>query len=221
MRKKIKNKEKKVYKTDKNLLKKIGRGILAIFGVVLIIFGVKIFIDNSWKWHEINEYDFKIKLPKAYEEIEFVSEKDKYGIASSAFETETTIEVNEEYVSKKPKVVYNGRNVKKGVSMMVQCLKTEKTSKSLDEIAEGNYVLTTICYENNYQIGTFTKEYVKVLETDAVKTVVNISNDEGEKTIVTYLVPMNDKEITMTFMGKKSNIDKAMDEIEKIADTMK
>lgn len=218
-----KKEEKKIYKMNKNLLKKMLIGITCIFIIVCIVFGAKIgkeiLYPQFWKWHDINDYGFSIKLPKTYEEL--TASKDKLGISSSAFETETTIQVNEEYVSKKPVTVYNGWNPRNGVSMMVQCLNTEKTTKTLDEIAESNHILITIYYEDDYQIGELQKEYVKVLGCDAVRAMVDISNDDGTKTFVTYLVPMNDKEVTITFLGKKNNIDNSLDEIEKIVSLMK
>ena len=90
-----KKKEKKIYKTNKILLKKLLIGMVTIFVVVCIVFGLKlakeIVYPQFWKKHDIQEFGFSLKIPKAYKEVEIVN--NKLGISSAAFETETTIKV--------------------------------------------------------------------------------------------------------------------------------
>lgn len=216
-------KEKKVYKIDKVLGKKVGIGILIIsLLVVLIIFGSTVgkrLYLNTWKWYEVEDYNFSIKLPRAYKSFE--TSEDGFGLNSSAFTSEYLVEVEEKYVSKEAEVVYSGGNIINGISLMIQCLYTEKTTKTLDEISEGNYILTTIYYEDNYNIGELQKEYVQVLGSDAIRNIVDISNDDVTKTLITYLIPLEDREITITFLGKKESVMKSMEEIEKIISQMK
>lgn len=220
-----KSQYKKIYKTNKKLLKKILVGVILILLICILYKPVTNWLKysylNTWTWHEIEKYDFSVKLPRAYKDLE-APNNDKTGIISSVFKTETEIEVNEEYVSKKPEVVYNGGNILNGISLNVQVLETSKTTKTLDEIAESHHVLVSIFYEDDYTIGELKNEYLKILGTDAIKATIDISNEKvGEKTMITYLVPMEDKEITITFFGKKSVIESQKEEIEKIVGQIK
>lgn len=221
----MENKQKVVYKTNKKLLKKLLITILIIFLIIVLFYPVKKGIEllylNSWKRHNIEAYNFSLSLPRAYKDIE-IEEDERYGIESSIFNTESSVEINEEYVSKKPEVVYNAGNVLNGISLMIQCLNTERTTKTLDDIAESHHVLVTINYEDEYEIGALEKEYVEILGSEGVKASIDLEDDEKEvKTLVTYLLPLEDKEITIMFMGTKENITKSMDEIEKIISKIK
>lgn len=218
-------KEKKVvYKTNKKLLKRLIIGIVIIF--LILVFaapiqkGIQWLYLNSWTWHDIENYGFSLKLPRAYKDIEF-EENDEFSIDSSVFNTETSVEVNEEYISKKPEVVYNGGNILNGVGLTIQCLETERTTKTLEEIAESHHILVSIKYDDQYEIGTLEKEYVEILGSEAVKTSIDMSNDEESRTLVAYLLPLEDKEITIMFFGDKENISNSMEEIEKIVSKIK
>lgn len=218
-----KNKEKIVYKTNKKLLKRLLIGMLIIFLVMIfatpIKNGVELLYLKSWTWHEIENFDFSIKLPRAYKAFDV--EDDDQGITSSIFNTEVSVEVNEEYVSKVPETVYSGGNILNGVSLMIQCLETERTTKTLDDIAESHHVLVKIYYEDEYEIGELNKEFVEVLGENSVKTIIDMKEKDATKTLITYLVPLKDKEITLMFLGNKDNISNSMNEIEKIVNKMK
>lgn len=216
--------EKKVYKANKK----------AIFWILLIAFvvffcsflikpimnGIRNWYLSMWIWHDIPSYNFKVKLPRAYEDAQ-LKEDDGTGIAYSAFLTDTNITMNEEYVSKSPERVYYGKNIKNGIHLMIQCLSTQKTDRSLEDIAESQHVLIRIFYEDDFQIGSQQKEFVDVLGTPGIKTSTDLTNDNGTITIINYLVPMEDKEVTISFYGFKDNIDKAEKEIESIINEMK
>ena len=220
-----KNKEQKiVYRANKKLLKRLLIVTLVIFliGVFAIPIknGLELLYLKSWIWHDIEKYGFSIKLPRAYKDIE-LENNDRFGIISSIFNTEASVEVNEEYVSKTPDIVYNGGNVLNGIGLMIQCLETEKTTKTLDEIAESHLVLTTIYYEDEYTIGELEKEYVEILGGQGIRTSIDLSNKKGTKTMVSYLLPLEDKEITIMFLGDKESISKSLKEIDDIVSMIK
>lgn len=216
--------EKKVYKANKK----------AIIGILLIAFivffcgflikpimgGIKNWYLNMWIWHDIPSYNFKIKLPRAYEDAK-LKENSESGILSSTFLTDTNITMNEEYVSKSPERVYYGKNSLNGISMMIQCLYTPRTDRTLEDIADSQHVLIRIHYEDDYQISSPRREYANVLDTLGVRTATDLTNDKGTITIINYLVPMEDKEVTISFYGEKETVDKYEEEIEKIVSEMK
>ena len=216
--------EKKVYKANKK----------ALFGILLIAFivffcgflikpimnSIKNWYLSMWIWHDIPSYSFKVKLPRAYKDAQ-LKEDDGTGIAYSAFLTDTNITMNEEYVAKSPERVYYGANSLNGIHMMIQCLSTPKTDRSLEDIADSQHVLIRIFYEDDFEISSTQKEFVDVMGTSGVRTVTDLTNDDGTITIINYLIPMEDKEVTISFYGLKDNINKAEEEIERIISEMK
>lgn len=223
MKKKKQVVTKKVYKANTQVIKKILIGLVILFLLILLALpvknGVQYIYLNSLKSYEISKYDIQFKIPRAYKALE---EKDNSseGI-SSLISTNTNVKVNEEYVSQRPEVVYSGGNPLNGISMMVQCLSTAKTTKSLEQIADNQHVLVRIYYEDNYKISEPVKEFITILGVDAVSTTTELTNKKGTKTLIQYLVPMEDKEITITFMGSKENVSKSKNEIEKIVKSFK
>ncbi|MBQ9313606.1 MAG: hypothetical protein IJ220_01165 [Clostridia bacterium] len=221
--KKNKKVEKRVYKTNTKLLGKMLIAIVILFFIVILAVPVKNGITylylNSWEWHDISNYNIKFKLPRAYKNLE-TTKNNNLDLSSSLISTDTSIKVNENYVSKRPEIVYSGGNTFSGVSLMIQCLATPKTTKTLEEIADSQHVLVKIYYEDDYTIDEPKKEYVSVLGTDAIRTSTNLINKDGAKTIINYLVPMDNQEVTITFMGEQKNVQNAENEIRRIIEQM-
>lgn len=222
----MKNTENKViYKANKKLLVRILLGVLIIFLIILfapfIKSGVELLYLNSWTWHKIGEYNFSIKLPRAYKDYEVDYAGEKYAINSSIFDVDVTVEENNEYMKKVPETVYNGGNILNGVGLTIQCLKTDKTTKTLDEIAESHHVLVSINYDDEYEIGELQKEFVKILGNDSVMTSIDMTKGKEEKTLVTYLLPLEDREITIMFFGNRKNISNSIEEIREIVSKIK
>ena len=224
-KKETKKETKKVYRANTKALSKIIIAIIVIFFLAIFAIPVKNGITylylNTWKTHEISKYHIQLKLPRAYQPLENNSQELSQ-IASSLISTDTSVKVNEKYVSQMPEVVYSGGSILNGVSLMIQCLSPEsKTTKSLDDIAESQHILVHIYYEDDYAISDPQKEYVTIMETEAIRTATDLTNEQGTKTMIHYLIPMEDKEVTITFMGKKENVEKAKSEIEKIVKQMR
>jgi len=216
--------EKKIYKANTDLLKKISI-VIGIFFIIVVLAapmknGITYLYLNSWEWHEIPDYHLRIKLPRAYKEIEQEKMSDT-SLISSIISTETSVNVSGDYMIQRPEVVYYGGNILNGVSIMIQCLSTTKTTKTLDDIADSQHVLVRVYYEDDYRLSEPQKEYVTILGTDAIRTATNLVNDEGTKTMINYLVPTEEKEVTITFLGKEENIARAEKEIHRIVTTMK
>lgn len=224
MEKKTKNEEKIVYKFNTKALMWFILIVISALFVVFLSIPIKNWIRvsylKSWEWHEVPKYNIEFKLPRAFKDLELKTQSSSQ-LSSSIFTTDTDVKVNEEYVSQKPEVVYYGGNILNGISMMIQCLNTEKTTRSLDDIADSQHVLVTIFYEDDYNIGEATKEYVTVLSSDAIRTSTDLTNSEEVRTMINYLVPTDDKEVTITFFGRKNDIESAEKDIEKIITNLK
>lgn len=217
-------KVKKVYKANTIAIKKFLTLLLCTFLLLLIAGPIRRFFRvrylNTWVEHDIEKYEINLKLPRAYKEVELKSSS--YGnFFSSAFKTDTDVKINEEYVLQKPEVVYSGGNILNGVMMMMQCFYTEPTTRSLEDIAESQHILVNIYYENQYDIGNPTTEYATILDTDAIRTTTTLTNEEEQLLITNILVPMKDKEVTITFIGDKEKMEEAENEIQKIIQSIK
>ena len=223
LKNKIEKTEKKVvYKANKKLVKKmIIWGGLIIAVIVLadpVKSGVTMLYYNSWKQHKIEDYNFSFKLPRAFKEQEVTVKKSNINL-SSLIEENISGDVSE--LLRKPESVYRGGNILNGVSMLIQCFKTSRTTRTLDEIADSHEILLEINYGDNYEVKEKSREQVVILDTDSMKTVSTIENAKESNLFVSYLIPKEDMEITIMFYGSEKNITEASEQIEEIIASVK
>ncbi len=223
LKKKVEKTEQKiVYKSNKKLIKK-----MLIWGLVIVLvlvfaapvkYGITMLYYNSWKQYKVEDYNFSFKLPRAFEEQEVVKKESSMNL-SSLLDESVSGELTE-YL-KKPDSVYRGGNILNGVSMLIQCLKTPRTTRTLDEIADSHEILLEINYGDNYEVKEKSREQVVVLGTDSIKTVSTIVNTKESNLYVSYLIPKEDMEITIMFYGSEKSITEASEQIEKIIASVK
>ena len=223
LKKKVEKTEQKVvYKSNKKMIKK-----MLIWGLIIIIvfalaapvkYEIKKLYYNSWKQYKVEDYDFSFKLPRAFKEQEVVKKESSMNL-SSLLDENVSGELTE-YL-KKPDSVYRGGNILNGVSMLIQCLKTSRTTRTLDEIADSHEILLEINYGDNYEVKEKSREQVVVLGTDSMKTVSTIVNTKESNLYVSYLIPKEDMEITIMFYGSEKSITEASEQIEKIIASVK
>ena len=223
LKKKVEKTEQKVvYKSNKKMIKK-----MLIWGLIIIIvfalaapvkYEIKKLYYNSWKQYKVEDYDFSFKLPRAFNEQEVVKKESSMNL-SSLLDENVSGELTE-YL-KKPDSVYRGGNILNGVSMLIQCLKTSRTTRTLDEIADSHEILLEINYGDNYEVKEKSREQVVVLGTDSMKTVSTIVNTKESNLYVSYLIPKEDMEITIMFYGSEKSITEASEQIEKIIASVK
>ena len=217
--KKIKPNINRVYRANKKAIIKLILGSLLVF-ILFVLSGpiinwTKYQYLNTWTSIKFKEYGIELKLPRAYDEQKTI-DNNVSSIASSFIKTESNVDINEEYKVSRPDVIYNGGNKLNGVSIMVQAYKTSKTTKTLDEIAEGQNILVEIIYGNDYKMREVNKEYLNLMGVDSVKTTVELKNSSGVKTMINYMIPMDDEEITVTFLGTDVNMSKSIEQIDNI-----
>lgn len=214
--------QKVVYKTNSKLIKKMLIWGLIIVFIILIAapakYGITMLYYNFWKQYKVENYDFSFKLPRAFREQEIATQESSINLSSLL--AESVSGDIEEYL-KKPESVYRGGNVLNGIGMLIQCLKTSKTSRTLDEIADSHEILLEISYGDNYTVKEKNRENVVILDTDSVKMVSTIANPKKSNLFVSYLIPKEDMEITIMFYGSEQSIDEASEQIEKIIASIK
>lgn len=223
LKKKVEKTEQKVvYKSNKKLIKK-----MLIWGIIIVLvlvlaapvkYGVTMLYYNSWKEYKVEDYSFSFKLPRAFEEQEAVKKESSMNL-SSLLNENVSGELTE-YL-KRPESVYRGGNVLNGIGMLIQCLKTSKTERTLDEIADSHEILLEINYGDNYTVKEKSRENVTILDTDAIKTISSIVSKKESNLFVSYLIPKEDMEITIMFYGSEKSITEASNQIEKIIASVK
>lgn len=223
LKKKVEKTEQKViYKSNKKLIKK-----MLIWGLVMVVvlvlaapvkYGITMLYYNSFKQYKVEDYNFSFKLPRAFKKQETTNKNSSMNL-SSLLNENASGELTE-YL-KKPESVYRGGNVLNGIGMLIQCLKTPRTERTLDEIADSHEILLEINYGDNYTVKEKSRENVVILDTNSIKTVSTIVNDKESNLFVSYLIPKDDMEITIMFYGVEKSIDEASAQIEKIIASVK
>ena len=223
LKKKVEKTEQKVvYKSNKKLIKKMLIWVLVIVLVIIfaapVKYGITMLYYNTWKQYKVENYNFSFKLPRAFEEQEVVKKESSMNLSSLLDES-----ASGEFADylKRPDSVYRGGNILNGVSMLIQCLKTPRTTRTLDEIADSHEILLEINYGNNYEVKEKSREQVVILDTDSMKTVSTIESTKESNLFVSYLIPKEDMEITIMFYGSEKSITEASEQIEKIIASVK
>lgn len=216
-------KTKITYKANKKLLKKIIIGsvllLVLMFAYKPIKYTAQLIYLKSWKTYNAGSFDFNYRLPRAYEKYE--KDDDIFGLNESAFMSEYSIEVNEEYVSQKPTIIFMGSNILNGIDLSIECLETSKIDTELEKIAENYFATIELVYEDHYNIENTENQQVNVLGCDGIRSTILFKHEKLTKKLITYLVPTDEKELTIMFFGDEKNINENEKEIEKIVSSIK
>ena len=201
------------------------RGYIIIISVLLL--GVLVGIGRgliernknySYKKDNIEEYGFEISYPKVYENIKASGEKKLL----------SNLEITEsgEYISEYMKnlnlveTVRELKNKNNGIRMTIEAIKTKKTSLELEEICK-RYVVMFKIYNEDREIKENTEEIIELNETKVGKVTLKLKTKEEDATLIAYLISLDDREITITFIAPASNIEKYDSEIKKIVSTLR
>lgn len=170
---------------------------------------------------KVDEYGFSISYPLAYEAIEeevTTTEKISQTITSSLTETSK----NEDMALKLVEEVIHARSSDSELTLLIEAIKKEKTTKSLEEISK-NYITMFRVFNENLEILESNIEEVEVGGVPAAKVYIYAVTTDITKTaaMTAFLIPMEDREITISFAGTKDLIDNGEKEIEKIIKSVK
>ncbi len=170
---------------------------------------------------KVNEYGFSISYPLSYETIEeevTTTEKISQTITSSLTETSK----NENLALKLVEQVIHAKSSDSGLTLLIEAIKKEKTTKSLEEISK-NYITMFRIFNENLEILESNIEEVEVGGVPAAKVYIYAVTTDITKTaaMTAFLIPMDDREITIAFSGTKNLIANSEKEIEKIIKSVK
>lgn len=203
--------------------KKITLIILIIILLTAMSLGALYIEELSRNWYKKvknDEFGFEISYPNAYEDL--IIETSKVQELSS----QITITYTEEEISGYTftKRVINTKSDMNGMMFWVDALKVDKRpSGEIEDICK-NYILN-IEKIDNPDTTIVDSNYERVLINGVTAGRVEIYAQQNKNGImpamISYLIPLDDREITVTFSGHKKLFEKNSKEIEKIISSLK
>lgn len=185
---------------------------------------VKDMMVYTYKKVTIDDYGIEMKYPRAYEDV-VKNVSTEYELLSGRITTvaeeyeksgDSLIEFTSELLNSKSKV--------SGITLLVEGLKIAKTSKSIEQICKDYKVMFKI-YNPNATVEKFDYEEVLIDGKPAGRVEIFIRNEDKDRKsspgIIAYLISLDDREITITFMGTENLLKNAKDEINKIVSSIK
>jgi len=116
--------------------------------------------------------------------------------------------------------VRNVKNSKKGIKFTIEAMNIEKTSLTLEEICERYAVMFQIYNEERKIIDT-KNEKVNIDGNEVGKVTLKVKGESEDSIVIAYLMSLENKEITVTFIGQESSIIRNENEINKIINSIK
>ena len=196
--------------------------LISVF-VLGILFGMGKFFyskykDNAFEANVISEYNFEISYPKAYKDaisndvssdMNNVLTKESGEIISEYMENLNLVEV-----------VKNLKNESNGIKLNIEAIYTEKTSLDLEEICKRYAVMFKI-YNEERVIKENINEIINIGGYEAGKVTLKVKGEKEDAIVIAYLLSLEDREITVKFIGSESMILKNEKEINKIINSLK
>lgn len=195
---------------------------ILLLGVLIGIgrFVIKEYMNNKFEKHAIEKYGFEISYPKSYKEV-VISGDDKKGILSGITTSESGEQISE-YIQNLnfAETVKNLKNEVNGIKLLIEAISIEKTTLSLEEICD-RYVVMFQIYNEERIIKDSKFEIIKINEEDVGKVTIRVKGENEDAMVVAYLLSLDDKEITVTFIGTETLLAKRENEINKIINSLK
>lgn len=204
------------------------RGYIIIIAIILlgILVGIgrggyDIYKQNKLVKHVIEEYGFEISYPKTYKDIIKESGDQEDKILSNVTVKESGEQISE-YMQNlnMTETVKDLRNELTGMKIIVEAINTEKTKLDIEEICK-RYVVMFQIYNEEKVIRESHNESVTIDGKVAGKVTIKVKGEKEDSILIAYLMPLEDKEITVTFIGSESMINRAEKEISKIINSLK
>lgn len=193
---------------------------LLLTGRSYIDYGFKYIYLNTWKEYEFKDYDLEFSLLRAYKTVE-KEENTTYKIGSSILSTIVDVSGDKFNQLARPQRIFSGGNIYTGINIAINCLKTSKTTKPLEEVTESYCLMIPYFYEDDYETGECVTENLSREDADIIQISCDLVDDENNKTIVMYLMSFEDKEVTVTFFGNTEKVNSEMKNLQEIISKIK
>lgn len=204
---------------------KKGYKLILLILILGIFFGVGSFFcekykENKLKKHVFEEYRFELSYPDSYKSVK--KSGDDGGKITSNIVVSESGENLSEYMSnmKFVETLEELKDAKKQIRILVEAIEKEKTTLSLEEICKRHVVMFKIYNEESKVLHSET-EIIKLDEKEAGKVTIQIEGKEDNVKLVAYLISLDDREITITFIAPEKAMDKFKNELDKIISSLK
>lgn len=192
--------------------------ILAVGAEAMLIKGASM---NWYKKTKIADYGVEISYPRTYVAIEKEEsnfEKISSTISATVTETQKDNGVSVDLVKELVHVKSNASMI----TLLIEGLKKDKTTKTIEEICK-DYITMFRIYNENATITSTNYEEVEINGVQGGRVEIYVF---GKKSlvypgIIAYLFPLDGREITITFTGTKEIFDNSREEIDRIINSVK
>lgn len=199
---------------------------LLVFILMLAMVAGTIYVNEmlkyTYKTVKVNDYGLQLKYPRAYEDVvkntktdvEQISNQIEVIVEEYEKSGDGLLEFTEELINTKSKV--------SNITLLIEGIKKEKSTKTLEQICK-DYIVMFKVFNSNPTIKSSKYEEVVVNGKNAGRVEIYIEGKDGKSCpgIISYLFPLNDREITITFMGTEKLFANNKNEINKIVDSIK
>ena len=195
---------------------------IILLGILLgiVSYAIENYLENKLEKHVIEEYGFEISYSKKYKDIR-VSGDNTSEILSN-ITTEVSGEEISEYMQNVnfTEVVKELKNEKDRIKLSVEALNIEKTALSLEEICN-RYIVMFRIYNEERSILEKNTEIITIDGKEVGRVTIKIKGENEHTILRAYLLSLEDKEITVTFITPESAFTKNEKQINKIIKSLK
>lgn len=205
---------------NKRLLAILSIMIYMIFTVITFMY-VKQASRNWYRKVEITNYTFEISYPRSYEDIK-KEETNIDNISSKITTTITEIEKDTEVSMNFVEELVHAKSDISGMTMLIEGIKKEKSPKSIEEICK-DYITMFKVFNESLTVLTSNYEQTTIDGKDVgkVKIIVEGKTEGINAGMISYLIPLDDREITIAFTGTEEMFNINSKEIDKIINSVK
>ena len=189
-----------------------------------ICIGLMYLKEMNKRWFkdvEIAEYGLTISYPNSY--VDIPVEKDNIdGIVNKVTSILTNQDIDNPNVSVDmvEKIIYAKSDLT-GITIMVEAIKKEKTQKSIEDICK-DYIVMFQVFNEYEEVIYQNYEETTVNGKPAGRTEIYVTGktDDVFPGMISYLIPLEDREITIVFSGTRGMLDYFAKDIQKIINTV-
>ena len=184
---------------------------------------VKDMMVYTYKTVNIDDYGITLKYPRAYEEVEKEKDSSLEQISSQIQAAVDEYEKSGDKLIEFTKELIDVKSSVSGITLLVEGIKKEeKTKKTIEQICKDYKVMFQV-YNPNAVIKSSEYKEISIDGKSAGKVEIYTENQTSTSLpgLIAYLIPLDDREITITFMGTDKLFKNAENEIKKITESIK
>ena len=196
--------------------------IILAFAICLGVIYVKEMSKRWFKEIEVAEYGLTISYPNSYIDIQKEADYTE-GMIDKVTSILTKQDIDNPNISvDMVEKIIHAKSDLTGMTIMVEAIKKEKTTKSIEDICKDYIVMFQVFNESEELIYKNYKE-TTVDGNPAGRTEIYVTGktDDVFPGMISYLIPLEDREITIVFSGTRAMLEYFEKDIQKIISTVK